>query len=89
MKPESVFVQLPPDLPLFIKTTGAVKGGYRPRWFSFLRERQESRFYVNTRPQYLTDIILNNKDRLKMVIDRNIAPSMREYEVGSKVIYSR
>ena len=89
LKPESVFMQMPPDLPIFIKTKGVVDGGYRSRWFSFLRDGRESSFYVNTKPQYLTDIILNNKDRLKMVMDRSIEPSVKEFEIGSKVIYSR
>lgn len=35
---------------MFIKTTGVVQGGYRARWFSFLRERIDASFYVSTRP---------------------------------------
>lgn len=91
LKPESVFMQVPPDLPLFIKTKGkeASGGGYRSRWFNFLRHGQDASFYVNTKPQYLTDVIMSNKDRLKMLMDRSIEPSTREFEVGSKVIYSR
>ena len=93
VKPESVFLQVSPDLPMFIKQSGKsnkATGGYRPRWFRFLREATaDTSFYVSTRPQYLTDIILNNKDRLKQVIDRNVEPAVREFEIGSKVLYSR
>ena len=82
-------MQVPPDLPLFIKTSGVIQGGYRARWFSFLKERRDATFYCATKPKYLTDILLSNKDRLKMVMDRSIEPAIREFEVGSKVIYSR
>ena len=74
---------------MFIKTSGIIQGGYRPRWHSFLRENKDASFYVNTKPQYLTDIILNNKDRLKMLLNRSIEPATAEFEIGSKVIYSR
>lgn len=74
---------------MFIKTSGPIKGGYRSRWFSFLKEAAEASFYVSTKPAYLSDITLNNKDRLKMLVDRSIEPSTREFEMGSKVIYSR
>ena len=33
MKPETVFVQLPPDLPVFIKNASEGKGDYRDRWY--------------------------------------------------------
>ena len=89
MKPESVFMQVAPDQPMFIKTSGVVKGGYKSRWFTFLKDGLDASFYVSTRPQYLTDIILNNKDRLKMLVNRSIEPSVREFEMGSKVLYSR
>lgn len=89
LKPESVFLQVPPDLPMFIKSQGQVAGGYRSRWFSFLRNAQDSSFYVSTKPEYLTDVILSNKDRLKRLIDRNIEPSVREFEIGTRVLYSR
>ena len=81
LKPESVFMQIPPDLPLFIRTKGVAIGGYRPRWFNFLKGT-EANFYVSTKPDYLSDIMINNKDRLKPIMNRNIEPAIREFEIG-------
>ena len=64
MKPESVFVQMPPDLPMFIKADSKGLGGYRQRWFSMVTGRKESNFLINTHPEFTSDIMLNNKDRL-------------------------
>jgi len=50
LKPESVYVQMSPDLPMFIKTSANHSGGYRARWFSFLRDGIDSSFYVSTKP---------------------------------------
>ena len=51
--------------------------------------RKESNFLINTYPEFTSDIMLNNKDRLQMLIDRSMAPEVNEFEIGSKIIYSR
>lgn len=52
LKPESVFMQVAPDMPMFIKTKGNEEagGGYRARWFNFLRQGTDASFFVNTKP---------------------------------------
>ena len=87
IKPETVFLQVPPDLPLFIKTSS--KQDYKSRWFQFLNSAADVRFFVNSRPQYTSDIILNNKQRLKSLFETNILPATDEYEVGKHCMYSR
>jgi hypothetical protein len=87
IKPETVFLQVPPDLPLFIKTSS--KQDYKSRWFQFLNSAADVRFYINSRPQYTSDIILNNKQRLKSLVETNIIPATDEYEIGKHCMYSR
>ena len=67
---------------MFIRTKGVAMGGYRPRWFNFLKGKGDANFYVSTKPDYLSDIIINNQDRLKPIMDRNIEPAVREFEIG-------
>ena len=74
-------MQIPPDLPMFIRTKGVAAGGYRPRWFGFLKGA-DANFYVSTKPDYLSDIIINNQDKLKPIMDRNIEPAVLEFEIG-------
>lgn len=56
MRPEAVAVQLPPDLPMFIRTTSSssfdkVKGDdYVTSWRNFLKRGRNSSFYVNPNP---------------------------------------
>lgn len=87
LKPETVFLQVPPDLPLFIKT--GPKQDFRTRWFQFLNSGADARFFVNPKPQYTSDIILNNKNRLKSLYEHNLVPATDEYEIGKHCIYSR
>ena len=47
------------------------------------------RFYVNSRPQYSSDIILNNRERIKSIVENNIMNAPDEYEVGKHCIYSK
>ena len=48
IRPETVFCQIPPDLPYFIKT--AETTDYRARWFSFSTELRDANFYVSSKP---------------------------------------
>ena len=45
---------------MFIRTKGVAMGGYRPRWFNFLKGKGDANFYVSTKPDYLSDIMINN-----------------------------
>ena len=87
-QPESVFLQVPPDLPLFIKSS-ATQADFKARWFGFLRHNKDARFYVKTRPQYTSDIRLNNTDRPKKLVNENLVPAIDDYELGVKSVYSR
>ena len=48
-KPKSVFVQIPPDMPMFIKSS-TEKPDHKSKWFSFLRRAADVRFFVHSRP---------------------------------------
>ena len=61
---------------------------YRARWYNFVSENVDANFYVSTYPQFTSDIIFKSSQRLKMLIDRNLQPATREYEIGKKAIYS-
>lgn len=87
IKPETVFLQLPPDLPLFIRTNN--NQDFKTRWFSFVNRGTDVRFYTNSRPQFTSDIILNNRERVKMLFEKNIIPATDEYEVGKYCMYSK
>ena len=86
MKPETVFCQIPPDLPYFIKT--AETTDYRARWFTFLTELRDAKFYVSSKPSFASDVILNSSLKTKMFMERSIIPAIKEFEIGTKVIYS-
>ena len=88
-QPESVFMQVAPDQPYFIRTSAQASGTYRQRWYSFLRHGKDASFYVSTQPQFTSDIILNSTQKLKSLVERNIQPTINEFELGQKVIYTR
>jgi hypothetical protein len=64
MKPETVFVQLPPDLPVFIKNASEGKGDYRDKWYQFLKRAHDCSFLVNPRPKFTSDVVMHG-DKLK------------------------
>jgi AAA+ superfamily predicted ATPase len=80
-------MQVAPDLPMFLKTKQ--DENYKDRWYAFLKAGKEVRFHVSSRPQYTSDIILNNKDRIKSLMELNIMQSPLDFEVGNRCIYTR
>ena len=87
MRPESIFVQLPPDLPVFIKNTKPKPGMqtqmlYRDQWYRFLKNATDSAFLINPRPKYTSDVILH-QDKIKRLFDDNIMPATAEFELGA------
>jgi len=86
MRPETIFVQLPPDLPVFIKNTKPKDDMkthllYKDQWFRFLKRAQDSAFLINPRPKFTSDIILN-QERLKRLFEDNIIPATSDFELG-------
>lgn len=86
MRPDSIFVQLPPDLPIFIKNTKPKDDKkthilYKDQWYRFLKKAQDSAFLINPRPKFTSDIILN-QERLKRLFDDNIIPATVDFELG-------
>ena len=86
--PEAVFVQMPPDLPVFTKTS-TEQSDFWARWFAFLKRAKDVRFFVNSMPRFLSDIGMNNHQRLKKLMEENIKPCFDDYDLGMKAIYSR
>lgn len=66
LKPEMVYIQQAPDLPMFIKSK--TDQPYQQRWFSFLKSRKDAKFYIATKPQFTTDILLN-KTKIKALME--------------------
>ncbi|TNV80742.1 hypothetical protein FGO68_gene107 [Halteria grandinella] len=93
MRPESIFVQLPPDNPLFIRNpktsqTGEVQSKYREQWFRFLKRGLDASFLISPRPKFTSDVILQG-DKLKRLFEDNIIPATDEFEVGTNAVYSQ
>lgn len=87
MAPECTLLQLPPDLPMFIRPTGESDKDYRGEWFQFLRRGKDSYFYVNPYPKFTSDIVLTKK-RVQSLIRNSILPANDQFELGPKAIYS-
>jgi len=90
MNPESVFVQLPPDLPLFIKNVKSKTETiiqYRDIWYQFIKRGKDAAFLINPKPKYTSDVILQ-KERIKRLFEENIIPAEVEFEVGSTAVFS-
>jgi hypothetical protein len=49
LKPEAVTLQLPPDLPMFIRVKSS-DNDYLTTWKEFLEKGKDVSFYVNPRP---------------------------------------
>ena len=63
LQPECTFLQLAPDLPMFIKPQGESEKDFRGEWFNFVRKHKNSNFIVNPLPKYINDITLT-KDKV-------------------------
>jgi len=88
MKPETVFVQLPPDLPVFIKNASEGKGDYRDKWYQFLKRAHDCSFLVNPRPKFTSDVVMHG-DKLKRLFQDNIVPCTADFEVGANSVYTQ
>lgn len=90
MKPESVFVQLSPDLPLFIKNhkRETEKPLYNDLWYEFLKRGRDPAFLINPKPKFTSDVILNG-EKIKRLFEDNIIPAVGEFELGANAIYSQ
>jgi hypothetical protein len=93
MRPETIFLQLPPDLPVFIKNTKPKDDMkthllYKDQWFKFLKRAQDSAFLINPRPKFTSDIILN-QERLKRLFEDNIIPASSDFELGPQTLYTQ
>lgn len=93
MRPESIFVQLPPDHPMFIRNpksahSGEVQGKYREQWYRFLKRGLDASFLISPRPKFTSDVILQG-DKLKRLFEDNIIPAADEFEVGTNAMYTQ
>ncbi len=70
---------------MFIKTKSELP--FKQRWFSFLKSKKDARFYVASRPQFTSDILLN-KEKLKSLVEQNFMGS-REFDITTKVLYTK
>ena len=84
-----MFVQLPPDIPVFIKNnrSDSVKLQYKDRWYQFLKRAHDCSFLVSPRPKYTSDTILHS-EKLKRLFEDNIIPCTSDFEVGSNAVYT-
>lgn len=87
MQPECTFVQLSPDLPMFIRPDGDQQNDYRGEWYHFVRRGKGSKFFVNPRPEYPRDTILT-KARLTQLFETSLRHAPADIEIGPSVIYS-
>jgi hypothetical protein len=60
MQPDCTYIQLPPDLPLFIKPGRETENDYRGEWYRFIKKRKNSSFFVNPYPKFTSDIMMNS-----------------------------
>ena len=84
MQPECTFVQLPPDLPMFIKPQG---GDYRSEWYGFVKYARDANFFVNPLPQYASDIEMS-KARIEQLVDQTFRNTPDHFDISPKAIYS-
>jgi hypothetical protein len=87
MQPECTVVQLPPDIPLFIRPEGDQQHDYQGEWYQFVRRGKDSEFFVNPRPAYARDTIFT-KSRLAQLFDSSLKGAVGDIEIGPSVIYS-
>ena len=84
MQPECTFVQMPPDLPMFIKPQNQ---DFRSEWYQFVRYARDANFFVNPLPQYASDIQMS-KVRVEQLINQTFRSSPELFDISAKVIYS-
>ncbi|CDW77279.1 UNKNOWN [Stylonychia lemnae] len=85
LRPDSIYLQLPPDLPIFIRSPN--EKDYKKQWMSFLKNGRDCQFLVNPKPEYTSDIILNQR-KIKFLFQECIKTAVDEYEVGANAIYT-
>ena len=98
MRPETVFVQLNPDQPYFIKNIKPKINPdgkesdkrilYKDIWYQFLKKAKDAAFLANPRPKFTSDAVLN-KDKIKRFFEDNVIPAENEFEVGPNTVYSQ
>lgn len=74
-----------PDHPMFIKNESS---DYNSDWHNFIRRKADASFYISPLPKYSSDIVISKK-RLKRLIDHSMKTCKNEFEIGSRVIYSK
>eukprot|EP00347_Sterkiella_histriomuscorum_P019331 403342056 len=85
-KPEAIFVQLPPDLPCFIRAPNSKD--YKGEWIDLLQKGKDASFFVNPRPQYTSDVVLN-QNKLKKLFIECLEPAQNDFEIGTNSLYTR
>jgi hypothetical protein len=85
-KPDAIFVQQSPDVPLFIKTKSGTN--FHQKWFEFVRTGNEARFLVSSLPKYTSDLLLNKK-KLVNLMEQNIMPAKQDFDFSTKILYSK
>ena len=92
MKPETVFVQIPPDMPLFMKNqkrkNGEASGDYKDVWYQFLKKARDQAFLISPKPKFASDIVMNS-DKLKKLFEENLMTANDEFELGTNTIYTK
>ena len=58
MAPDCTLIQIPPDHPMFIRSTEESAKDYLGEWYQFLRKGKDSQFYVNPYPKFASDTVL-------------------------------
>ena len=81
MQPECTFVQMPPDLPMFIKPQNQ---DFRSELYQFVRYARDANFFVNPLPQYASDIQMT-KVRVEQLINQTFRSSPELFGFGRSV----
>ena len=88
MKPECTILQLPPDLPIFIRPQGDDINDYYGEWIKFVRLKKDSEFFVSPKPAYARDTVLT-QEKVRSMFDISLRHSPESLEIGPQVIYSK
>jgi hypothetical protein len=69
---------------MFIKGKG---DDFMSSWYHFVKKGKDSKFYVNPKPKFTSDIVLN-QSKMKTLFDEVIVPAKEHFELGPNVMYS-
>jgi len=82
-KPDAIYLQIPPDLPYFIKT----QNSFQKSWQKFIKGRYDYKFFVNPNPNYLADITLS-KENIHALVSGPMLQATDSFILNANYLYS-